>query len=65
VPPTTSTGAATVDAFVWAKPPGEADGCAAAAGTFTPDLVYQLAMRPGRDLPSRLSGDTLQRAGVH
>lgn len=44
VAPTTNTGEATVDAFVWAKPPGEADGCAAAAGTFVPDLAYQLAL---------------------
>lgn len=43
VAPTTNTGEATVDALVWAKPPGEADGCAAAAGTFVPDLAYQLA----------------------
>jgi len=42
--PTTNTGETTVDAFVWAKPPGEADGCAAAAGTFVPDLAYQLAI---------------------
>jgi endoglucanase len=41
--PTTSTGEASVDAFVWAKPPGEADGCAASAGTFVPDLAFQLA----------------------
>lgn len=41
--PTTNTGEATVDAFAWVKPPGEADGCAAAAGTFVPDLAYQLA----------------------
>jgi endoglucanase len=44
VAPTTNTGESTVDAFVWAKPPGEADGCAAAAGTFVPDLAYQLAL---------------------
>jgi endoglucanase len=44
VAPTTSTGESTVDAFVWAKPPGEADGCAAGAGTFVPDLAYQLAL---------------------
>ncbi|GIH03077.1 glucanase [Rhizocola hellebori] len=41
---TTNTGEATVDAFVWGKPPGEADGCAAAAGTFVPELAYQLAL---------------------
>ncbi|WP_034593700.1 glycoside hydrolase family 6 protein [Hamadaea tsunoensis] len=44
VAPTTNTGESTVDAFVWAKPPGEADGCAAAAGTFVPDQAYQLAL---------------------
>lgn len=44
VPPTTATGESTVDALVWAKPPGEADGCAASAGTFVPDLAYQLAL---------------------
>ncbi|HCT81003.1 MAG TPA: cellobiohydrolase [Micromonosporaceae bacterium] len=44
VAPTTNTGESTVDAVVWAKPPGEADGCAAGAGTFVPDLAYQLAL---------------------
>jgi endoglucanase len=33
----------TVDAYLWVKPPGEADGCAAAAGTFSPDLAFALA----------------------
>lgn len=42
-PPTTNTGEATVDAFVWVKPPGESDGCAASAGTFLPALAYELA----------------------
>ena len=27
---------------LWVKPPGNADGCAAAAGTFSPDLAYKL-----------------------
>lgn len=31
-----------VDAFLWVKPPGEADGCAAAAGAFDPDLAVAL-----------------------
>jgi endoglucanase len=44
VGPTTSTGEASVDAFVWVKLPGEADGCAAGAGQFVPDLAYQLAL---------------------
>ncbi|MFD9129511.1 glycoside hydrolase family 6 protein [Kitasatospora sp. NPDC059571] len=42
--PTSSTGDAAIDAFLWIKPPGEADGCAAAAGTFVPDIAYQLAV---------------------
>jgi endoglucanase len=36
-------GSALVDAFLWVKPPGEADGCAAAAGTFVPALAFALA----------------------
>jgi endoglucanase len=55
--PTTNTGESTVDAFVWAKPPGEADGCAAAAGTFVPDLAYQLAINAG-PLPSQTASPT-------
>jgi endoglucanase len=42
--PTFSTGQSTVDAYLWIKPPGEADGCAAAAGVFSPDLAYKLAL---------------------
>ncbi|MGX4734930.1 glycoside hydrolase family 6 protein [Kitasatospora griseola] len=42
--PTASTGDSAIDAFLWIKPPGEADGCAAAAGTFVPDIAYQLAV---------------------
>ncbi|WP_371481308.1 glycoside hydrolase family 6 protein [Kitasatospora sp. NBC_00315] len=41
--PTAATGDAAIDAFLWVKPPGEADGCAAAAGTFSADVAYQLA----------------------
>ncbi|MFC7763256.1 glycoside hydrolase family 6 protein [Catellatospora bangladeshensis] len=41
--PSTNTGEASVDAFIWIKLPGEADGCAAAAGQFVPDLAYSLA----------------------
>ncbi|MFL6075907.1 MAG: glycoside hydrolase family 6 protein [Mycobacteriales bacterium] len=45
--PTANTGQASVDAFLWVKPPGEADGCAATAGQFVPDLAYQLAVNAG------------------
>lgn len=41
--PTTATGDANIDAYLWVKPPGEADGCAYAAGSFQPDLAYSLA----------------------
>ncbi|MGI5240173.1 glycoside hydrolase family 6 protein [Dactylosporangium sp. CA-139066] len=41
--PTLNTGDANVDGYLWIKPPGEADGCAYAAGSFVPDLAYSLA----------------------
>ncbi|NES27890.1 cellobiohydrolase [Micromonospora terminaliae] len=41
--PTTSTGDANIDAYLWVKPPGEADGCRYTAGSFQPDLAYSLA----------------------
>ncbi|MBT2398913.1 glycoside hydrolase family 6 protein [Streptomyces sp. ISL-100] len=41
--PTTRTGEARVDAYLWIKLPGESDGCKGAAGSFTPDYAYQLA----------------------
>ncbi|GAA5195957.1 glycoside hydrolase family 6 protein [Rugosimonospora acidiphila] len=41
--PTTNTGDANIDAYLWIKPPGEADGCAYAAGSFQPNLAYSLA----------------------
>jgi endoglucanase len=43
VDPTTDTGIAHVDALLWVKVPGEADGCIAAAGQFVPDRAYELA----------------------
>jgi endoglucanase len=41
--PTVNTGDANIDAYLWIKPPGEADGCRYAAGSFQPDLAYSLA----------------------
>jgi endoglucanase len=43
VPPTANTGNPWVDAFLWIKPPGEADGCVAGPGTFLPAYAYHLA----------------------
>jgi endoglucanase len=41
--PTLATGVPSVAAYLWIKLPGEADGCAAGAGQFVPDLAYALA----------------------
>ncbi|MFD9488479.1 glycoside hydrolase family 6 protein [Streptomyces sp. NPDC059991] len=41
--PTTHTGEARIDAYLWVKVPGESDGCRGTAGSFTPDYAYDLA----------------------
>uniref|UniRef100_UPI000783F8BC glycoside hydrolase family 6 protein n=1 Tax=Herbidospora sakaeratensis TaxID=564415 RepID=UPI000783F8BC len=41
---TTNTGDSAIDAFLWIKLPGEADGCIAAAGQFVPQRAYDLAI---------------------
>lgn len=41
--PTTNTGEARIDAYLWVKLPGESDGCQGAPGTFTPSYAYDLA----------------------
>ena len=46
-PSTTATGDAMIDAFLWIKLPGEADGCIAAAGQFVPQRAYDLAIAAG------------------
>jgi endoglucanase len=43
-PSTTETGDAQIDAFLWVKLPGEADGCIATAGQFVPQRAYELAI---------------------
>lgn len=47
--PTSNTGDPAIDAFLWVKPPGEADGCAGTAGTFLPDQAYALASAASSD----------------
>ena len=42
VTPTAATGNPLVDAYLWVKDPGQADGCAATAGAFDPELAYAL-----------------------
>ncbi|MBV9448132.1 MAG: glycoside hydrolase family 6 protein [Streptosporangiaceae bacterium] len=49
--PTANTGYSYVDAFLWVKPPGEADGCADKAGTFDPALASALATNPAAGTP--------------
>ncbi|MDA0636862.1 glycoside hydrolase family 6 protein [Nonomuraea sp. MCN248] len=44
---TTETGDPMIDAFLWVKPPGEADGCIASAGQFVPQRAYDLAIAAG------------------
>lgn len=46
-PSTDQTGDDRIDAFLWVKLPGEADGCAAPAGQFDPQLAYDLATAAG------------------
>jgi endoglucanase len=46
-PSTNSTGDPMIDAFLWIKLPGEADGCIAGAGQFVPQRAYDLAIAAG------------------
>jgi endoglucanase len=46
-PSTNATGDAKIDAFLWVKLPGEADGCIAPAGQFVPQRAYELALAAG------------------
>jgi endoglucanase len=48
---TNATGDAKIDALVWIKPPGEADGCIATAGQFVPQRAYDLAIAAGPVTP--------------
>ena len=41
--PSPNTGTSSVDAFLWVKLPGEADGCSYTAGSFQPANAYSLA----------------------
>lgn len=52
--PTAKTGNSLVDAYLWIKDPGQADGCAASAGAFDPQLAYALiANGPGERVSTR------------
>ena len=64
--PTLGTGDQNIDGYLWIKPPGEADGCAYAAGSFVPDLAYNLASTapdpPGSTDPTPPGGRTCAAA---
>lgn len=44
---TNNTASEYVDAYLWVKLPGEADGCADSAGSFVPDLAHEMAENAG------------------
>jgi endoglucanase len=46
-PSTNTTGDTMIDAFLWIKLPGEADGCIATAGQFVPQRAFDLATARG------------------
>jgi endoglucanase len=46
-PSTSETGDPQIDAFLWVKLPGEADGCIAGAGQFVPQRAYDMAVAAG------------------
>ncbi|MFY1693563.1 glycoside hydrolase family 6 protein [Plantactinospora sp. WMMB782] len=59
---TNQTGDSAVDAFLWVKLPGEADGCIATAGQFVPQRAYDMAMaapNPPTTPPSTTGPPTL------
>jgi len=57
-PSTDQTGDPKIDAFLWIKLPGEADGCIAAAGQFVPQRAYDLAIAAGPITTTTTPADT-------
>jgi endoglucanase len=49
---TTAVADPILDAYLWIKLPGEADGCIAAAGQFVPQRAYDLALAAGPVTPA-------------
>ncbi|BCJ56497.1 glucanase [Actinoplanes sp. NBRC 14428] len=47
IPSTDAVSDPILDAYLWIKLPGEADGCLAAAGQFVPQRAYDLAVAAG------------------
>ncbi len=51
IPSTNAVSDAILDAYLWIKLPGEADGCIAGAGQFVPQRAYDLAIAAGPVTP--------------
>jgi endoglucanase len=51
IPSTNAVSDAILDAYLWIKLPGEADGCIAGAGQFVPQRAYDLAIAAGPYTP--------------
>jgi endoglucanase len=51
IPSTNAVADPILDAYLWIKLPGEADGCIAAAGEFVPQRAYDLAVAAGPVTP--------------
>jgi len=52
IPSTNAVSDPILDAYLWVKPPGEADGCIATAGQFVPQRAYDLALAAGPVTPA-------------
>jgi endoglucanase len=52
IPSTNAVSDPILDAYLWIKLPGEADGCIAGAGTFVPQRAYDLAIAAGPVTPT-------------
>ncbi|MDE3720772.1 glycoside hydrolase family 6 protein [Nocardiopsis sp. N85] len=59
-PSTTDTGDPVIDAYLWVKLPGEADGCAGSAGSFVPHLAYEMAVN-ATDTPTEQPTDPTEQ----
>ncbi|HEX8628871.1 MAG TPA: glycoside hydrolase family 6 protein [Catenuloplanes sp.] len=52
IPSTDQTGDPAIAAFVWAKLPGESDGCIGGAGQFVPQRAFEMAVAAGGTAPT-------------
>ncbi|WP_189225312.1 glycoside hydrolase family 6 protein, partial [Saccharothrix coeruleofusca] len=62
-PSTKNTGDAQIEAFLWVKLPGEADGCIAGAGQFVPQRAYDMAVAAGPPATTTTTSTTASPPG--